>query len=128
MSSARERALDSIKVGDVIFAVAAGGQEKLMLVYEADQDSILARHVTSQTRVAFGRDGESRQVPDGGTCTITSVASLPPRDYEVVIGLDHKMRTAKELTDLRLSKDEVDLLLRHVAFFKAHPLPDDDKR
>jgi hypothetical protein len=124
MSSARERALNSVGVGDVIFGVAAGGQDKLMLVYKADRDSIFARHVTSQTSVEFGRDGKSRRVPDGGSCTIISVAPLSPEDREIVVGLDRKMRTGRDYPDFVLSRDEVDLLLRHVEFFTAHPLPE----
>ena len=124
MSSARERALNSVKVGDVIFGVAAGGQEKLMLVYKADKNSIFARHVTSQTSVEFGRDGKSRRVPDSGSCAIVSIAPLLPEDHAIVMGLDQKMRTAKSLADLGLSESEIDLLLRHTAFFRAHPLPE----
>jgi len=124
MSSARQVALDAVKVGDVIFGVAAGGQEKLMLVYKADRRSIFARHITSQTWVEFGRDGLSRRVPDRGSCTIVSVATLPAADYDLAIALDHKMRTAKKYPDAVLSHAEVDFLLRHDKFFKAHPLPE----
>ncbi len=123
MLSARQAALDAVKVGDVVFGIAGNGQEKLMLVYKADQQSIFTRHVTSQTRVEFGRDGKSRQVTDGGSCTIVSVASLPPEDHETVLGLDQKMRTAKKYPEAVLSRAEVEFLLRHDRFFKANPLP-----
>ena len=125
MPSARQTALNAVEVGDVIFGVAAGGQEKLMLVFKADQHSIFARHVTSQTWVEFGRDGKSKRVPDNGSCTIVSVATLPDKDLQTVRGLDQKMRTAKKYPDGVLSKAEVELLLNHDKFFKAHPLPRD---
>lgn len=124
MSSARKMALEAVKVGDVIFGVGAGGQEKLMLVYQADRQSIFARHVTSQTKVEFGRDGRSRRVPDRGSCTIVSIAPLSPADYEIAIGLDRKMRTAKKYPDAVVSHAEVDFLLRHDKFYKDNPLPE----
>lgn len=124
MSLAREHALKDVKVGDVIFGLGAGGQEKLLLVYAADATSFSARHVTSQTTVEFVRDGTCRHVEGGGTCVIVSTAALPPADYEVAIGLDRKMRTGKEYPDFVLSKAEIQLLLTHPEFFRAHPLPE----
>jgi hypothetical protein len=123
-SSARKRALDAIQVGDVIFGVGASGDGKLMLVYKADDRSIFARHVTTQTWVQFDREGKSRLIPTGGSCTIASTAQLPSDMHQVALGLDRKMRTAKQLSDLRLSKVEKTLLLTFDDFFKARPLPD----
>ena len=122
--SARELALRAVKVGDVIFAIAGGGQEKLMLVYEADDRSIFARHVTTGSKVRFGRNGKTTLVPGGGRCAIVSVAALPPGDYDTVIGLDRKMRTGEEYPDFVLSSAEIQLLLTCDKFFKAHPLPE----
>jgi len=124
MSSARQAALNAIKVGDVICGVSGSGQEKLLLVYEAGERTFLARHVTSQTSAEFGRDGEALPIPEGGTCTMISTAKLPPREYQVAIGLDRKARTAKKLSDLRLTKDELQLLRTYRDFFRTHPLPD----
>ena len=121
--SLRAQALNAVKVGDVIFGIAGGGQEKLLLVYEADDTGFWARHVTSQTTARFGRDGETRWVHDGGSCTIVSTAPLPPEQYEVAIGLDRKMRTGKVHPDFVLSKAEIQLILTHESFFKAHLLP-----
>jgi hypothetical protein len=124
MSSARQQALDAIKVGDIIFGLGAGGQEKLMLVYKIHQDSIFARHVTSQAVIEFGRDGKSLHVPDGGSCTIVSTATLPDGQYSVAIGLDRKMRTGKDYPDFVLSEAEIGLLLSKGDFYRAHPLPE----
>lgn len=121
LSSAQ--ALGAVKVGDVIFGIAAGGQEKLLLVYEADATSFWARHVTSQTTAKFGRDGESVWVHDGGSCTIVSTARLPQEMYEVAIGLDRKFAAQPEYPDSILSKDEIRLVLTHDKFFKANLLP-----
>lgn len=123
MQPAKEQVLSAIKVGDVIYGVAAGGQEKLMFVYKATPSAIFARHVTTQTKVEFGRDGRSRRCEGGGSCTIVSAAPLPAEEYEVVLGLDRKMRTGEENTDFRLSEAEIHLLLTVRDFFKARPLP-----
>jgi hypothetical protein len=112
-----------VQVGDVIFGIAAGGQEKLLLVYDADEDSFWARHVTSQTRARFGRDGETRWVEGGGSCTIVSTAALPPDLYEVAVGLDRKYAAKPQYPDSILSKAEIQLLLTHGKFFKSHLLP-----
>jgi hypothetical protein len=125
MLSARQRALGAIKVGDIIYGLSGGGNGKLLLVYQADETSFRARHVTSQSWAEFGRDGKSRPIPTGGTCTIVSTAALPPEEYDVAIGLDHKMRTAKEYPDAVLTKAEIQLILHHDEFFMAHLLPDE---
>ncbi|MEP7242013.1 MAG: hypothetical protein ABI697_14100 [Devosia sp.] len=124
MSPAREEALSAVKAGDVIFGVAAGGQEKLLLVYAVTPTSISARHVTTQMLLTFGRDGRTRPVPGGGSCVITSTAALPAKNRAVVLGLDTKMRVGRDYPDFVLSKDEIELLLTYDTFFKANPLPD----
>lgn len=123
MRPPRNQALDAIEAGDVIFGIAAGGQEKILLVYKADETHVFARHITTQTKVKFDRNGNSQRTWDGGSCTIVSTAALSTDDYETAIGLDQKMRTAKELTDLRLSEAEIRLLLTIPDYFKARPLP-----
>jgi hypothetical protein len=123
--SERARALNAVKAGDVIYGIASGRQQKILFVYRADQDHIFARHITSQTKVKFRRDGTSEKTWDGGSCTIVSTAALPAKDHQVAEGLDRKMRTAKELSDLRLSDAEIDLLVNVHEYFKAHLLPED---
>jgi hypothetical protein len=113
-----------VDVGDVIFGVAAGGQAKLMLVYEADERKILARHVTTQAKVEFARDGQSRWCDGGGSCTIVSTAVLPAEKRDVVIGLDRKMRAGREHPDFVLSSAERQLLLSIDEFFRSRPLPE----
>jgi hypothetical protein len=71
MASARRQALNAVKAGDVICGIVSGRQQKILFVYRADGDHIFARHITSQAVVEFGRDGKSRRVPNGGSCTIT---------------------------------------------------------
>jgi hypothetical protein len=121
--SARAPALNAVKVGDVIFGIAGGGQEKLLLVYDADDNSFWARHVASQTTVRFGRDGKSQWVHDGGTCTIVSTAQLPPDMHVVAVGLDRKFAARPEYPATILSEAEIRLLRTHGEFFKAQLLP-----
>lgn len=123
-TSSRDRALGAVKAGDVIFGVGEGGQEKLLLVYEVARGAIFARHVTTQMKLAFRRDGKTGPLPGGGSCTIVSTASLSPEDRAIVIGLDQKMRAGKDYPDFVLSKDEIRLLLEYDKFFKAHLLPE----
>lgn len=120
----RADALNSIKVGDVIFGLAAGGQEKLLLVDKVDSQGFSARHVTTQMRFRFGRDGKTRVYADGGYIVITSTAVLPADAYDVAIGLDRKMGSGKADPDFGLSEAEIHLLLTHKAFFLARPLPE----
>lgn len=124
MRATRAQSLAAVKQGDIVYAIAAGRQEKLMLVYETTPDTIFARQVTSGTKVEFGRDGRSKKVQGGGSGVIVSVAQLPPDQYEVAIGLDRKAGTAKELTDFRLSDAEKHLLLTMSEFFRSRPLPE----
>lgn len=42
MPTTRARSLAAVKEGDVIYAIAAGGQEKLLLVYKTTPDTITA--------------------------------------------------------------------------------------
>jgi hypothetical protein len=121
--TSRQQALRAVTVGDVIFGIGAGGQEKLLLVYEADQEGFSARHVTTQMTFRFDRDGRSHPYADGGQCTIASTAALPPEAHEATVGLDRKIRTGKEHPDFMLSQAEIQLLLTHGEFFKARLLP-----
>ncbi len=119
----RKEVLAAIKAGDVIYGISGGGQEKLLFVYRTTPQTIFARHVTTQTRVEFHRDGQSKWREGGGSCTIVSAAPLPADQHAVVVGLDRKMRTAVELTDMRLSKAEILLLATKDEFYRSHPLP-----
>lgn len=119
----KNQSLDAVKTGDIIFGIAAGGQEKLLLVYNADEEGFWTRQVTSQTTAKFGRDGKSRWVEGGGSCTIVSTAQLPSDLYDLALGLDRKIAARPEYPHSKLSKDEIRLVLTHDKFFKAHLLP-----
>lgn len=119
----RKQALDAIKVGDIIYGIAGGGQPKLLLVYEADENGFSARHMTSQATAKFGRDGEATWTPGGGSCTIVSTAALPPEQREVAIALDRRMGSKPEYPDSRLTEDEIHLILSHKGYFEARLLP-----
>lgn len=123
MVSDAEQTLRDVKAGDIIFGVAAGGQEKLLFVYEADEGGFSARHITSQMRARFGRDGESSWAEGGGSCTIVSTAKLPPDMFAIALGLDRKFAARPEYPDSILTKDEIYLILNYDKFFKAHVLP-----
>jgi hypothetical protein len=121
--SSKVDALKAVKVGDLVFGIAAGGQEKLLLVYEADAETFWTRHVMSQTTAKFGRDGKSQWVGDGGSCTIVSTAPLPPEMHAVALELDRKFASNPDYPDSIMSKAEVQLVLTHDKVFKQHLLP-----
>lgn len=124
MSKDRDRILNAIEPGDIVFAIANDGSPKVLLVYATTKHTMSARLVTSQTRIVFGRDGLSRSVDGNYTCVIASAAPLPPEPYNIVLGLDRKMRLIHSLDHVRLSEDEKRVLLELEAFYKSRPLPD----
>jgi hypothetical protein len=123
MSLATQQALRHVQPGDIIFGIAEGGQEKLLIVHEVDEDGFWARHILSQTRIKFGRDGESRWAEGGGSCTVVSTAKLPPDMYAVALGLDRKFAARLYYPDSNLTKDEIQLVLNHDKFFRTRVLP-----
>lgn len=121
----RNRILLGIEPGDVLFATTADGAPKIVLVHQRTDTRILTRLVTSQTRIEFGLDGKSSFVDGDYSCEIVSAAPLPVHEYNVVRGLDRKMRLGQQPDGFRLSKDEQRLLIEIGDFYKAHPLPRD---
>ncbi|KKC33711.1 hypothetical protein WH91_07015 [Devosia psychrophila] len=117
------QALSVVKVDDVIFGLGAGGQDKLLLVYEVDDNGFSARHITTQMTFKFGRDGKTWGNATDGYVTIVSTAKLTPDMYEVALGLDRKFAARPEYPDGILTKAEIQLLLTHKRFFEARLLP-----
>ena len=122
--STRLQALSAVTVGDVIFGLGAGGQDKLLLVYEVDHSGFSARHITTQMAFKFGRDGKTRGNAKDGYVTIVSTAKLTSDMYEVALGLDRKFAARPEYPDGILTKAEIQLLLTHKRFFEARLLPE----
>jgi hypothetical protein len=110
MGNGKAISLSDVKVGDLIFGLSEDGSPKLLYVYRTYPDRVLTRLVTSQTKYSFGRNGLSLQTWDGKSCRIVPVAPLTVEERPVALGVDEKMRSAKELVDLRLSPAEVHLL------------------
>jgi len=124
MSVARQLALSAVKVGDVIYGVSGNGNEKLLLVYEANEDGFSVRHITTNTSAEFDRHGRARPIAGGGTCTIASIAALPADQYKVALALDRKVRTKAKDVGYNLTEAEIHLILTYGDFFRAHPLPE----
>lgn len=121
----RAKALEAVKVGDLVFGLGAGDQEKLLLVYRVDRQGFSARHVTTQMNWRFNRDGRTKVYADGGYVTIVSTAPLPPELHAVAIGLDRKFAGRPDYPDSVLTKEEIDLLLTYKKHFYADLLPMD---
>lgn len=120
--SSRAHALEAIKVGDLIFGLGAGDQDKLLLVYKVDADGFSARHVTTQMSFRFSRDGRTGTYADGGYVTIVSTAPLPASLCEVALGLDRKFAARPEYPDSALTQAEIHLLLTYKEHFNANLL------
>lgn len=125
MKGERDQVLRAIESGDVIFAKASDGSSKLVLVHRVSETSIFARLVTSQTKMEFDRNGRTTFVDGDYTCQIVSAAPLPAHEYNVVLGLDRKMRLSHWASDVRLSQDEKKLLLTMDEYFQARMLPEE---
>ena len=106
-----------------VFGIANDGLPKILLVYRTTKESIFARLVTSQTKMVFNRQGHSTFVDHKYTCSIVSAAPLPVNEYNVVRGLDRKMRLAYSPGDGRLTGPEKRLLIGIDEFYKARLLP-----
>jgi hypothetical protein len=119
----RAQALELVEVGDLIFGLGAGGQEKLLLVYKTDTQGFSARHVTTQMTFRFDRNGNTRIYADGGHITIASTAKLPPELDAVARSLDSKYAARPEYPASVLTKAEINLLLTYASIYKAEPLP-----
>ena len=127
MKSSRKRKLGRVEAGDVVFGIAAGGQKKLLLVYKATKSAVFARHVTTQMKFRFDRDGRTGKLKGGGSVEIVSVRPLPPDAYGIVTGLDRKMRLGQFPDSFMLSQDEVEMLQKIDGFFLARPLIDGEE-
>ena len=127
MKSSKLRKLKAVEQGDVILALDGGGRDKLLLVYKATRSTIFARHVTSQAKIRFRRDGRSRKIKGGGRATIVSTRPLPPTEYDIIRGLERKTRLGQFPDGYMLTKDEIRVILKSQAYFLARPLFDGEE-
>ena len=121
----RDEILGKLERGDIAFGVSSEGQGMMLLVYGRNEETILTRHVPSQTKAEFDRYGRSRAIEGVGTITITSAAPLPAETYNIVLGLDRKMRLMHSIEQIRITDDEKRVLRDIEEFYKARPLPED---
>lgn len=111
----------------MIYGIASGGQKKLLLVTKATKTRIVARHVHTQMKIEFGRDGRSKNNKGRGYIDIVSVRPLPPAAYSVVRGFERKMRLAQFPDGFLMSKDEIQVMLKIEDYFLARPLIDGEE-
>jgi hypothetical protein len=121
----RDQILAKLEKGDIAYGVSTSGQGMMMLVYDKSATTILARHVPSQTKAEFDRKGLSKPVEGVGTITLTSAAPLPPETFNIVLGLDRKMRLMHSIEHIRLTDDEKRVLREVDDFYAARPFPED---
>jgi len=118
--TSRQKALRSIKVGDLFNAAGDHGVPLICLATSITETAIYARTITHQLEFKFDRRtgvGREDEYSIGGT--IDSVERLPPDIYEALIGLDRRHRAGD---DRRLSSEEKRALLFLDDFYEAHPI------
>jgi hypothetical protein len=67
----------------------------------------------------------SKPIDGVGTITIKSAAPLPVETYNVVLGLDRKIRLMHSIEHIRLTEDEKRVLREVEEFYEARPFPKD---
>jgi hypothetical protein len=120
----RESALRRISAEDIFHASAPNGASLICLAEKVTETAIHARTVTNHFSFDFDRatgvaEWEHRGRP-AVTCTIDSVAKLPPKVHALMLEFDRKYGSDE---DPRLSVDQKRALLFVWRFYPAHPLP-----
>lgn len=132
----REAALNAIGVDDIFNAEEASGATRICVTIAVTDDAIMARAVTTQEILEFGRKtGTEINCRYGGShaFVISSVASLPPDIHEIMLSLDRKYREgeyrlAEDPTwepsreESVLTKEQIRGLLFVADFYRAHPI------
>ena len=121
----RDQILGKLERGDIAFGVSSEGQGMMFLVYDTNDTTIFTRHVPSQTKAQFDRSGSSKPIEGVGTVAIVSAAPLPADTYNIVLGLDRKMRLMHSIQHIRITDDEKRVLREIDEFYRARPLPDE---
>jgi len=120
MMTSREKALRSIKIGDLFNAEGDHGGPLICLATSITETTVYARTITHQWDFKFDRRtglGKEDKYSIGGR--INSIEPLPSDIYEALIGLDRRYRAGD---DPKLSKEEIRALLFLDDFYEAHPI------
>lgn len=128
MSTSRQLALSTIAVGDIFNADIPNGGTVLCLAVAVTATGIQARDICRQGELLdFDRQTGVAPCPwsrIGTTCTITSVAPLPPDVYEALLGLDRKYNMGRPLTceERKLTEAEKKAFVFVYDHHKAHQI------
>jgi len=117
----REGQLARLLVGDIFHATCANGASLICLAAVVTRDRIVARRITSQDRFEFNRATGS-SVGGKSQCSIDSVAPLPVPVFNVMLGLDRKMRLQRDPEKFKLDRDEKDALRFVDTYYAGNPL------
>jgi hypothetical protein len=120
----REKALRQITAGDIFHASAPNGASLICLAEKIAETTIRARTVTNHFSFDFDRTSGVAEWEYEGcpavSCTIDSVAKLPPEVHALMLEFDRKYGSKE---DPRLTIDQKRALLFVWGFYPAHPLP-----
>jgi hypothetical protein len=129
----REAALGRVAIGDILHASVGGHSASyICLVLQVREDAIFTRRVTTQSVHWFDRS--TGVEIDDDEVVIDSVAPLPAKMHEILLGIDRLFRDAEyrraEEPDwqpaedyFHLSKDQIGVFSFIDDFYPAHPLP-----
>lgn len=116
----REKALRSIKIGDIFHGVGDKSPSLLLLATSITETTINARTVTHQLEFKFDRrTGVGLEPKYGVLGTIDSVQPLPSEIYEALIGMDRRYHPGY---DPKLTEAEKKALIFVYDFYDAYPI------
>lgn len=103
--------LEATEVGEVILAVTPQMHARLLIVFEADENEVVARWMVNATTHWFGRNGDWRASSDGEQCRLLAARPLNANEERQINEADHRLRSARDLDGLKLRTEEIALLL-----------------
>jgi hypothetical protein len=119
----RETLLRSLVTGDMFSGVSPNGATRIFLVLSITDTMIKARSITTQDLYEFSRQsGAGGSDEDLFFCTIDSVAPLPVKPYNVLLGLDRRYRLGRGISIARLTMDEREAFRFTASYYDCNPV------
>ena len=108
--------------GDFLRAAGSNRPNFTCLVVVVNEQMVRARSLMGELQYDFDRQTGMARTPDGDYA-ITSIEPLPIEFYDVLRGLDRKMRLTLDKERLKLNGNEIAALLFVDGYYAKHPIP-----
>jgi hypothetical protein len=120
----RERALNSLAVGDIFHAESPNAPSMICLVMAVTETRIQARTVTHQLHLEFDRRTGVAKWGDARVlgAVVNSVAPLPVDIHNVMLGIDRKFRLEQDLERIKLNDAEKRALVYVGSHYSSNPV------